>query len=281
MNMRVRRAPVRVAGFRFAGAHCGLKARGSRDIAVICSDVPAAAAAAFTTNRIKAAPVLLGIERMAAGRLQAIVANSGNANAFTGRAGLASARAMCTTVARALRIDARSVLPSSTGRIGVPLPRRRVERGIRAACESLSPSGFHAALEGIMTTDAFPKFAVEGVMLDGRKVTVAGMAKGAGMIAPRLVLARGQRTFPRAHATTLAYIVTDAAASPAALRRALAIALPQSFNAIVVDGDTSTNDTLILMANGFAGNARITPTGSAFAAFCGAVTRVLRALARL
>ena len=272
MRLRVRQVPIRVPGFRFAGVRCGLKESRKRDVAVIAADVPAAAAAAFTTNRVKAAPVLIGLDRAPAGRLQAIVINSGNANAYTGRDGLAVAREMCAIVARELGIDERLVIPSSTGRIGVPVPRKRVCTGVRDACRQLSADGFHAALEGIMTTDAFPKFATEGVVIDGREITIAGMTKGAGMIAPRMTLP---------HATNLTYVLTDAVASPAALRRVLTVALPQSFNAAVVDGDTSTNDTLVLMANGLAGHRRLTPSARAFPAFCAAVTRVLTALARM
>jgi glutamate N-acetyltransferase/amino-acid N-acetyltransferase len=278
MKIPVRRVPVRVPGFRFAGVRCGLKENGRRDVALIYSEVPAAAAAAFTTNRVKAAPVLVGMERVGAGRLQAIVVNSGNANAYTGRDGLAVARAMCTIVSRQLGIEERLVIPSSTGRIGVALPRKQVERGVRTACRSLSDDGFHDALEGIMTTDAFPKFAAEGLVIDGREITIAGMTKGAGMIAPRLRLGSGIHA---RHATNLAYILTDASVSPSALRRVLRVALPQSLNAIVVDGDTSTNDTVVLMANGIAGNRVLAPRAPAFPVFCGAVTRVMTALARL
>jgi glutamate N-acetyltransferase/amino-acid N-acetyltransferase len=278
MKVPVRQVPVRVPGFRFAGVCCGLKENGKRDVALICSAVPAAAAAAFTTNRVKSAPVLVGMPRAASGRLQAVLVNSGNANAYTGRAGVALARDLCRIVARQLSIDEQLVLPSSTGRIGVPLPRRKVETGVRNACRQLSPDGFHAALEAIMTTDAFPKFATDGLVIDGREVSIAAMSKGAGMIAPRMSVGRRGA---RGHATTLTYVLTDAAASAAALRRVLHVALPQSFNAAVVDGDMSTSDTLVLMANGVAGNRRLTPASPAFPAFCGAVTRVLTALARL
>ena len=272
MKIEVEQRPIRVPGFRFAGVRCGLKESRKRDVAVIASDVPAAAAAAFTTNLVKAAPVLIGMQRVPAGRLQAIVVNSGNANAYTGRDGLAVAREMCALVARGLDIDEALVIPSSTGRIGLPVPRDRVRTGVRQACRRLSPAGFHEALEGIMTTDAFPKFATEGLIIDGREITIAGMTKGAGMIAPRMA---------PAHATSLTYVMTDAAVAPAALRRVLTVALPQSFNAIVVDGDTSTNDTLVLMANGVAGNRRLTSAGRAFPEFCGAMTRVLSTLARM
>ena len=276
MKIRVQRTPVRLSGFRFAGVNCGLKESGERDIAVICSAIPAAAAAAFTTNRVQAAPVLVGLERARAGRLQAIVVNSGNANAYTGRQGVAAAREMCAIVARELHINERLVIPSSTGRIGVQLPRNRIKRGVHAACKALSADGFHDALEGMMTTDAFPKFATETVVLGETAVAIVGMAKGAGMIAPRMTLAGNA-----AHATMLAYVLTDAAASATALRRTLALALPQSFNAIIVDGDTSTNDTVVLMANGLAGNPTLTPASRNFAAFTDAVTGVMRRLARM
>jgi glutamate N-acetyltransferase/amino-acid N-acetyltransferase len=273
MKLSIQPVPIHIPGFQFAGVRCGLKENGARDVALICSDVPAAAAAAFTTNRVKAAPVLIGMERAAAGRLQAVIINSGNANAFTGRAGLAVAREMCAVVSRELHIDQALVIPSSTGHIGVPLPRDRVLEGVRAACRALSPDAFHEALEGMMTTDAFPKFATEVVTVGKRGVTVAGMTKGAGMIAPRMAIEK--------HATNLTYVLTDAAASPAALRRILQTALPHSFNAIVVDGDTSTNDTIVLMANGMADNTPVAPGSRDFSRLCDAGTRVMQRLARL
>jgi glutamate N-acetyltransferase / amino-acid N-acetyltransferase len=275
MKLAVPKTPIRVPGFRFAGVRCGLKESRKRDIALIVSDVPAAAAAAFTTNRVKAAPVLVGIERARRGRLQAIIVNSGNANAYTGQNGLLVARRMCAIVGRELGIDDQLVIPSSTGRIGVPVPRRLVERGVHEACRRLSPGAFHDALEGIMTTDAFPKFAAEGLVIDGREITVAGMTKGAGMIAPQMT------PTGRGHATNLTYVLTDAAVTPPALRRALQVALKQSFNIIVVDGDTSTNDTAVLLANGVAGNAPLQPAARAFPAFCGVVTRLMTRLARM
>ncbi|HVM97358.1 MAG TPA: bifunctional glutamate N-acetyltransferase/amino-acid acetyltransferase ArgJ [Candidatus Acidoferrales bacterium] len=273
MKVDVRPIPIRIPGFRFAGVKAGIKESRKRDVAVICSDVPARAAAAFTTNRVKAAPVLVGLRRAGGGKLQAIVVNSGNANAYTGRTGVAMAQRMCRIVAAELGINQELVIPSSTGRIGVQLPWRKIEAGIRAAARSVSPNSFHEALEGIMTTDAFPKFAVEGVVLDGREITIAGMTKGAGMIAPNMQVAP--------HATNLTYVMTDAAVSAAALRRALRIALPQSFNAVVVDGDTSTNDTAVLLANGVAGNSLVTPSSADFPRLCGALTRVLYTLARM
>ncbi len=262
------RPAARVRGFRFAGVACGLKASGRRDVALIVSDTPAAAAGVFTTNRVKAAPVVIGRERLRGGRVQAIVVNSGNANAFTGRAGLAAARAMTRQVARRLGIAEHLVVPSSTGRIGVQLPMARLRRGIAAAAEQLAPDGFAHALEGIMTTDAFPKFGAERLRLGGRAVTIAGLAKGAGMIAPHL-------------ATLLVYVLTDAHVSAGALRRALRAALPTSFNAIVVDGDMSTNDTILVLANGAADNRRLTGTGPDYVRFAAALQRLMARLARL
>ncbi len=271
MKIDVKQVPIRVPGFRFGAAACGLKASGKRDIGLIVSDVPATAVAAFTTNRVQAAPVLLGKERIRGGKVQAVLVNSGNANAYTGRDGLRLARELCALAAQRLGISQKLVIPSSTGRIGVQLPRETVRKGVTAACRDLNVDGFHRALEGIMTTDAFPKFAVEGLVLDGRDVTIAGMAKGAGMIAPRMV----------PHATLLSYILTDARVSRPALRKVLDLSLPQSFNAAVVDGDTSTNDTVLLLANGLAGNRSITPASREFAAFAGAVGRIMRTLARM
>jgi glutamate N-acetyltransferase/amino-acid N-acetyltransferase len=268
VRVEVQRRAIHVPGFRFAGVACGLKESGRRDLALIVSDRPAVAAAAFTTNRVKAAPVLLGQQRLRAGRIQAVVVNSGNANAYTGAPGLAAARQMARRTAERLGIDEALVVPSSTGRIGVPLPLAKLGRGIDAAVAHLSADGFHDALEGIMTTDAFPKFGARHLRLDGCPVTVAVLAKGAGMIAPRL-------------ATLLVYILTDADISRSALRRILAQGLPRSFNAIVVDGDMSTNDTVLLLANGAAHNRRLAPRSPAFPAFAAAVADLMREVARM
>ena len=268
MKVEVQRHVVRVPGFRFAGVACGIKESGRRDVALIVSDRPAVAAAAFTTNRVKAAPVLVGQERLRGGRVQAVVVNSGNANAYTGRSGLAAARRMTRLTAQRLGLDEALVVPSSTGRIGVQLPLPKLRRGIEEAVASLSADGFHDALDGIMTTDAFPKFGERRLRLDGRPVTVAVLAKGAGMIAPHM-------------ATLLVYILTDAAVSRSALRRTLTAALPRSFNAIVVDGDMSTNDTVLLLANGAAGNRLLTPRSAQFGTFAAAVGELMRDVARM
>lgn len=267
MKIAVRRDPVCVPGFRFAGVACGIKASGRPDVALIVSDTPATAVGAFTTNRVVAAPVQIGRERLRGGRVQAIVVNSGNANAYTGRDGLAAARAVTALVAGRLGIDERLVVPSSTGRIGVPLPMPKVRRGVHAALAALAPDGFHAALDGIMTTDAFPKYAVARERVGGRDVTLAVLAKGAGMIAPHM-------------ATLLVYLLTDARVARPALRRMLSAALPRSLNAIVVDGDMSTNDTVLLLANGAAGNALVTTTSRDYPRLAAAVATLLRDVAR-
>jgi glutamate N-acetyltransferase/amino-acid N-acetyltransferase len=245
VKLRVRETPLRVPGFRFAGVGCGLKARGGLDLALIYSERPAAVAAAFTRNRVKAAPVVIASRHARSGRAQAVLINSGNANACTGNAGMAVAVAACRQAGRALGISPYEVIPCSTGKIGVPLPRAPLERGIDAAVRALAPDGLWRAARAMMTTDAFPKVASRRLRLGGRTVTIAGLAKGAGMIAPDL-------------ATLLVCAVTDAAVAGPVLRRFLTDAVAGSFNAITVDGDTSTNDTVLVLANGAAGNVPLT-----------------------
>ena len=268
MRVRVEKKPVVVPGFRFSGVSCGIKPSRRKDLSLIVSDCPATAVAAFTTNQVKGAPVLVGLERMKRGQLQAVVVNSGIANVSTGQAGLRLAHNTCRLVGRQLGIDESLVLPSSTGKIGVLPPWEKMRPGIIEACDTLSPRSFWNALSGIMTTDAFPKAAVRQLKLGGQTVTLAGLAKGAGMINPNM-------------ATMLCYVVTDAAVEADALRQTLDMTLGDSFNAISVDGDTSTSDTLVLMANGLAHNRPVTPAGRDFRAFKTAVGEMLCELARM
>ena len=228
-------------GFVAAGVHCGLKKR-RLDLSIIAStaDEPSAMAAVFTRNQVQAAPVLYCREIAAGGRARAIVANSGNANACTGEPGLADARAMAERAGAALGMDPGHVLVASTGVIGVPLPMPTVLAGIDRAADELGTGGGVAAAEGILTTDTRPKMKVEKVGLAGGEVTIGGVAKGAGMMAPDL-------------ATTLAFVTTDAKASPEALDLALRTAVEPTFNSVTVDGDTSTNDCVLMLANGAAG----------------------------
>src|SRR3990172_9197898 len=228
---------LKIPGFRFAGVACGIKKSKGKDLALIVSDRPATAAALFTTNRVKAAPLIVGMRNIKKGRLQAVVVNSGNANACTGARGMRDAEAMCREAGKALRIAPQLVLPSSTGVIGVPLPIEKVRQGVRRAAASLSPDGFMEAAEAMLTTDRFVKIASAHCLVDGKRVRVAGMVKGAGMIAPNM-------------ATMLSYLLTDAAVELRCLCSMLRSAVNRSFNCVTVDGDMSTNDTVLLLANG-------------------------------
>ncbi|MCZ6450741.1 MAG: bifunctional glutamate N-acetyltransferase/amino-acid acetyltransferase ArgJ [Deltaproteobacteria bacterium] len=241
-------AKIRVPGFQFAGVACGIKKSKKKDLALIFSDRPATAAAIFTTNRVKAAPVLVGMKRIRRGMVQAIVINSGNANACTGSKGVQDAEAMCRQVAFRLGVDPKLVFPSSTGLIGMPLPMSKVRGGIEKATALLSPQSFSQAAEAILTTDRFSKVSSTWCNIGGQRVVVVGMAKGAGMVAPRM-------------ATMLAYILTDAAVQSRCLQRLLSRAANETFNCITVDGDSSTNDTVLFLANGVAGN-RVIALGS-------------------
>jgi glutamate N-acetyltransferase/amino-acid N-acetyltransferase len=258
--------PVAVRGFRFSGVSAGFKTvAGALDLGVIAADQPAAAAAVFSANRVKAAPVYVTAERIKSGRLQAVVANSGCANSFTGAAGMKLARDSCAEVARLLGCAPQLVVPSSTGVIGHLYDFGKFRRGAADAVRSLRDDGLADFAHAIMTTDTRPKTASTSFQAGGATITLAGAVKGVGMISPKM-------------ATMLGYLVTDAAVAPAALRRSLKSALPASFNAITVDGDMSTNDTVILMASGAAQNRAFGARD--VAVFDRAVEEVSAALAR-
>ncbi len=235
---------IRVPGFKFAGVTCGIKKSKKKDLALIFSERPATAAALFTTNRVKAAPVLVGMRRMRRGIIQAVIANSGNANACTGARGVRDAETMCHEAANHLKIDPGLILPSSTGLIGVPLPMEKIKGGIKKAARILSPDSFTDAADAIRTTDRFIKIASQTCHLNGKKVVVTGMVKGAGMIAPHM-------------ATMLAYILTNAAVGRDCLRAILKRCADRTFNCVTVDGDVSTNDTVLFLANGAARNSPV------------------------
>ncbi|HLA24946.1 MAG TPA: bifunctional glutamate N-acetyltransferase/amino-acid acetyltransferase ArgJ [bacterium] len=263
---RVEGGVTAARGFRAAGIRCGIKA--SRpDLALIVSDTLASAAGVFTTNAVKAAPVLVSMEAIQSGAAQAVVVNSGNANACTGPQGLADAREMAALTAQALGIAEEFVLVASTGVIGIPLPMDAVRAGIPRLPAALLRDG-GAASEAILTTDAFAKTAAVRFSLKGTSVTVGGMAKGAGMIHPQM-------------ATTLCVITTDAAVPAPMLRRALRAAADDTFNCISVDGDTSTNDTIFLLANGASGHAPLVEGDPESAAFAAVLTEVAGELARM
>ncbi|KYZ77744.1 ornithine acetyltransferase [Anaerosporomusa subterranea] len=256
-------------GFVAAGVKSGIKKSGKEDVALIVSQVPAAAAAVFTQNKMAAAPVLISRENAAKGKLRAIVVNSGCANACTGERGLIDARLMVTTTANLLGIAEDEVLVSSTGVIGVTLPMDKVLPGIEAAAAGLSVNGHEQALHAIMTTDTFPKVCAYELTLGDTTVKIGGVAKGAGMIHPNM-------------ATMLSYVTTDAAITAPVLQQALNAAVNKSFNMITIDGDTSTNDTLAVLANGLAKNSLIDNVSHPdYAAFCEALTNVLIELAKL
>jgi glutamate N-acetyltransferase/amino-acid N-acetyltransferase len=246
-------AITRVPGFQAAGVACGLKTSGQPDLALVVCQRPAVAAALFTTNAFQAAPVLYDRALLAAGSdrtIQAILINAGNANACTGQQGLRDAERMARLAEQALELPPGSAFIMSTGIIGHPMPMDRVTAGIWAAVASLSPAGGADAARAIMTTDLAPKEAFVQVEMGGSPpVSIGGMAKGSGMIHPSLALAP--------HATMLAAIVTDAAVSPEALEAALARAVDASFNRVTVDGDTSTNDTVVALASGAAMDASL------------------------
>jgi glutamate N-acetyltransferase/amino-acid N-acetyltransferase len=256
----------RVQGFLFSGIAAGIKKNGKRDLGLIYSEVPAHVAGLFTTNAVKAAPVLLDRSRLKRGLCQAILVNSGNANACTGSRGLADAKRMTSSVARQLRVDEGLVFSSSTGVIGNPLPMKRIEEGIPELVNHLSPEGWMSAVEAIMTTDTFPKVEVATCRIQGKQVKLCGMVKGAGMIRPNL-------------ATMLSFLVTDANIKASLLQRMLEKAAEVSYNRITVDGETSTNDTVLLLANGKAGHPCLNRMDRDGEAFQSMLLKVCRSLA--
>ncbi|HVA17970.1 MAG TPA: bifunctional glutamate N-acetyltransferase/amino-acid acetyltransferase ArgJ [Candidatus Dormibacteraeota bacterium] len=256
-------------GFEFSAAACGLKKTGL-DLGLVVSKTPAAAACVFTTNLVKAAPLLVSEAhlRHSASTMRAIIVNSGNANCATGPAGLAASRRTAAVVARAIRCRPEQIVVCSTGVIGLPLRVERILRAIPdlAARRAGRSDSFTEFTRAIMTTDTRPKFAAASYRIGGKQVRFLGCAKGAGMIHPRM-------------ATMLAFVVTDAAASPIVLRRALRDAVGGTFNAITVDGDTSTNDTLALLANGASDAPEIRAGNVDYRKFLGALESVCHSLA--
>ncbi len=234
-----------VPGIRAAGVHAGLKPENQKDVALIVADTPAVAAGVFTQNRVCAAPVFVCREHLSNHTAQAIVVNSKNANACTGEEGLANAYQMTSLVGEALDIDPRLVLVAQTGVIGQQLPMAKIAHGIRLVTNALHPDGGHDAALAIMTTDTVPKEIAVEMEVGGATVKIGGMTKGAGMIAPNM-------------ATMLAFLTTDAKSASEPLQTALRQSIARSFNRVTVDTDTSTNDTVLILATGSAGNSEIT-----------------------
>jgi glutamate N-acetyltransferase/amino-acid N-acetyltransferase len=256
------------AGFQASGVACGIKPGGEKDMALIVSDVPAEAAATFTTNLVKAAPVKVSMRHLRNGKMRGVIINSGCANACTGVGGIADAKAMVEHVALQLQTKSREWLICSTGRIGNRLPMPQVHRGIEKAAAKLDHESGVEAAKAIMTTDTRRKEFAMRFKVDGRKVTIGGMAKGAGMIHPNM-------------ATMLCVITTDASIDKPALKACVDDAVEHSFNRISVDGDTSTNDTVIVLANGLSGTNLLKSYHPQFGLFKKTLTHVMRKLARM
>ena len=257
-------------GFLAGSAYCGIKASNADrpDIALIHSPQPTVAAATFTTNRVKAAPVRVSISHLRSEDVRAVIANAGNANACTGLTGLENAKRMTAATGAALGLKPRQVMVCSTGRIGVQLPIEKMEATIATLPGCLRSDGSLRAAKAIMTSDTFPKELAVEFELDGQTVRIGGIAKGAGMIDPNM-------------ATMLCFLTTDAAIGQKQLQTALSVAVEQSFNRITIDGDMSTNDSVIMLANGVAGNAALKYGTPAFKLFQRALDCVTRNLARM
>ncbi|MGQ9787579.1 MAG: bifunctional glutamate N-acetyltransferase/amino-acid acetyltransferase ArgJ, partial [Anaerolineae bacterium] len=276
-------AVTRVPGYRATGVACGLKQSGQLDLALVVSDRPATAAGVFTTNAFRAAPVLYDEALLARKHppfVRAVVINAGNANACTGEAGLRDTERMARLTEDILGLPRDTVLVMSTGVIGHRLPMDKVEQGIRIAAQSLSPSGGAVAARAIMTTDLVPKEAYVCIDTGNCRFSIGGIAKGSGMIHPALArpVSAGKLSHP--HATMLCLIVSDAHASAEVLQKALEEAVALSFNRITVDGDTSTNDTVLLLASGQENAPEIAPNSEPHHLFQTALNEVCLSLAK-
>ncbi len=257
---------IRVPGFRASGIACGIKGGRRKDLALIVGDGVSYVAGVFTRNRVKAAPVLVTMERIRGGRARGVVVNSGNANACTGKQGLRDAQSMTGFVERGLGCRKGEILVCSTGVIGEPLPVGKIKGAVGRLVDGLSPSGWYDTARAIMTTDAFPKIDFRRETIGGKDITLLGIAKGAGMISPSM-------------ATMLAFFVTDACIKPRLLRKALRRAVDESFNRITVDGDTSTNDTVLIFSN--SNGKEIKEGGPSFEHFCSLLKHSALRLARM
>ena len=255
-------------GFVAGGIHCGVRKNKSKpDLAMIYSEKPCAAAAVYTQNLVKGAPILVTQKNIADGAAKAVICNSGNANTCNAD-GEEKAQAMCDLTAQALGIAPQDVVVASTGVIGQVLPIEPIAAGIPELVKALSADGSHAAATAIMTTDTIAKEAAAEAEIGGKTVKVGGISKGSGMIHPNM-------------ATMLCFVTTDCAISPAMLDKAIHQVTEKTFNMISIDGDTSTNDTFAILANGAAGNPEITAPGPDYDAFVQALEAVCRALSKL
>lgn len=262
MSLRIPR------GFKFSAIEAAIKRPGRKDLALIYSDVDATAAAVFTKNLIKAAPVKISMKKIISQKARVIVVNSGNANACTGKRGIEDAQEMIRLISKGLGIDERYVYPASTGVIGIPLPMERIKSAIPGLIGGLGRSTLEDVARAIMTTDTFPKHISTELKLGDETGTITAIAKGAGMINPSM-------------ATMLCFIMTDLAVEKTTLKKALKEAMDQSFNRITIDGETSTNDMAMIMANSLAGNDTITLKSRFYKDFKKALFYVTEELAKL
>lgn len=254
-------------GFKASGVHCGIrKNRTKKDLALIVSDVPASAAAVFTRNLVKGAPLTVTASHLADGKAQAVICNSGIANTCAAD-GIEKAEAMCQLTAEALGLKAEDIIVSSTGVIGPSIDLAPIRSGLPALVATLSPDGGSDAAAAIMTTDTVAKEIAVPFTVGGVDCVLGGIAKGSGMIAPNM-------------ATMLCFLTTDAAIAPALLQDALREVVTDTFNMMSVDGDTSTNDTVAIMANGMAGNTMVTEKGEDYATFVAALKAICVELCR-
>ncbi|MBI1811074.1 MAG: bifunctional glutamate N-acetyltransferase/amino-acid acetyltransferase ArgJ [Nitrospirae bacterium] len=255
-------------GFLFSAGEAAIKKPGRKDIALIYSKTEANVAGAFTTNRVKAAPVKLDMERIKSGRGQAIIVNSGNANACSGRKGIKDAAETASLTAKNLKIKPSLVYVCSTGVIGTPMPMEKIKAVIPMLTANLGRHTLRDAASAIMTTDTFPKVITKKIKIKNRTGTIAGICKGAGMIAPNM-------------ATMLCFIMTDISVEKRALSKALKDSVRKSFNRITIDGDMSTNDTALIMANGMLGNSEIKENSASYKIFKKALDDITYELSRL
>lgn len=276
MSMKnIRGGVTAPTGFYASGISCGIKKSGAKDLSLIYSEKLCDAVGVFTTNQVQASCVIINKENLKNGKAQAIIVNSGNANCMTGKRGFANSRKIVSSLAKQLGLSAGDVCIASTGIIGKPLPVNRIIDSIPLLAKKLNKRGSRDAGLGIMTTDKTMKEAAVEFLIGKKRVRIGAIAKGAGMIHPEMALSSAR------HATMLCFVTTDAAISPSALREALDSATQKSFNMITVDGDMSTNDMVLVLANGMAENKKIADKSKEFQIFSKALESVLLTLAKL
>jgi glutamate N-acetyltransferase/amino-acid N-acetyltransferase len=270
-------------GFKASGLFCGIKKSKKRDLVLIYSERSCDAAGVFTTNKVQASCVVINKEHLRDSHAQAIIANSGNANCMTGESGFDNSRTMAAVIAKELRIDKRAVLVASTGVIGKPLPIKKITDAVPELVRTLSKDGSENAAHGILTTDRTAKEMAVEFRVESKRVRIGAIAKGAGMIHPEMALHTPKPTTGSSaarHATMLCFVTTDAVIAPSALREALDRAVQKTFNTITIDGDMSTNDMVLILANGAATNKKIVEKTKEFTLFVNALETIFLALAK-